>query len=161
MISMWRPVVGWKNYEVSKSGTVRNTKNKHIMSQHPNGSGYNRVSLSGNGVNKQVAVHKIVWESFIGKIDDQKVIDHIDNNRLNNRLDNLQLLTKGENIKKGKDVLKKTRKSFTSLQKRDIQNDINKGLSIRAIAKLHPISWQWVAMIKKEGKWKDYGTTNL
>tara|TARA_R110002153_G_C13310292_1_gene496346 strand:- start:1813 stop:2292 length:480 start_codon:yes stop_codon:yes gene_type:complete len=157
MSSLWTKVSGWDNYEISKSGTVRNSRNKHVMSQHLNGSGYNRVQLSQDGISKHVSVHKLLWTSFIGPVPEGKVLDHINNNKLTNRLDNLQLLTCGENIKKGKQI-KQTRKSFTDLQKKDIQNDINLGLSIREVAKRHPISWQWVAKIKESGDWVRYGT---
>lgn len=51
--------------------------------------GYGSISLSA-----------LVWLKNKGDIPAGYVVDHIDNNSLNNNLDNLQLLTRGQNIKK-------------------------------------------------------------
>lgn len=49
---------------------------------------------------KQIATHRLVWESFISPIDKGMVIDHINENKLDNRITNLQMITQGENIRK-------------------------------------------------------------
>lgn len=42
-------------------------------------------------------VHRVVWETFNGTIDNELTIDHIDHNKKNNNLSNLRLLTRAEN----------------------------------------------------------------
>jgi hypothetical protein len=42
-------------------------------------------------------LHRIVWELFVGPIEDGFVVDHGDNNVHNNRLDNLKSMTMAEN----------------------------------------------------------------
>lgn len=48
----------------------------------------------------RVSLSVLVWLKNKGDIPAGYVVDHIDNNSLNNNLDNLQLLTRGQNIKK-------------------------------------------------------------
>ena len=48
-------------------------------------------------------VHRLVWETFKGKIPEGKEIDHIDGDTSNNSVDNLQILTPRENKIKGLD----------------------------------------------------------
>lgn len=47
-----------------------------------------------------IALHRLIYVWYKGDIPKGMVVDHIDNNQLNNDLDNLQLLTRGENVKK-------------------------------------------------------------
>lgn len=47
-------------------------------------------------------VHRLVYETFVGKIPEGLQIDHINNVRTDNRLENLQLLSRLENVRKAK-----------------------------------------------------------
>ncbi len=55
-------------------------------------SGYQPYGLS------TPRLHRIVWETFFGKIPAGMEVNHIDNDRANPRLSNLELLTHRENI---------------------------------------------------------------
>ena len=46
---------------------------------------------------KLVKVHKLVAETFIGTVPENKCIDHIDRNKLNNSISNLRIVTYSEN----------------------------------------------------------------
>lgn len=63
--------------------------------------GYFEVTLCKERKQKKFLIHRLVYETFKGIIPKGLVVDHIDGNRLNNTLDNLQLLTHGDNIRKG------------------------------------------------------------
>ncbi|GAB3797262.1 HNH endonuclease signature motif containing protein [Virgibacillus kimchii] len=52
-------------------------------------------------------IHRLEWEKFNGKIPNGYVIHHKDENKLNWSIDNLELLTRGEHVKKHKDVVKR------------------------------------------------------
>ena len=71
--------------------------------------GYKTVCLSyldedGNHIRKYPTVHRLVYETFHGKIEEGMEVDHINNDKLDNSLANLQLLTKYENgVKRSKD----------------------------------------------------------
>ncbi len=66
--------------------------------------GYLEVCLSivDKGVHKRkyCRVHRLVWETFNGDIENNLTIDHINNEPSDNRLVNLQLLTKELNTSK-------------------------------------------------------------
>lgn len=71
--------------------------------------GYKTVCLSyldedGNHIRKYPTVHRLVYETFHGKIEEGMEVDHINNDKLDNSLANLQLLTRYENgVKRSKD----------------------------------------------------------
>jgi hypothetical protein len=49
---------------------------------------------------KTVAIYRLIWECFKGKIPEGYEIDHIDNNPENNNINNLQCITLSENRKR-------------------------------------------------------------
>ena len=95
-----------KNYLIREDGTVfkvmpNKTIKKLKNSQH--GNGYLTVHI--NGQNKYV--HRLVAETFIPNPENKKEVNHIDGCRSNNSVDNLEWVTKTENMKHAKEVLKK------------------------------------------------------
>ncbi len=49
--------------------------------------------------NRNVSVHRIIWQLFYGQIPDGFVIDHLDGDPLNNNIANLRMITQAENTK--------------------------------------------------------------
>ncbi len=60
--------------------------------------GYEQISFCKDGVYTRRAVHRVVWESFVGPISKGLEINHKDLNRSNNSLDNLELVTHRQNL---------------------------------------------------------------
>ena len=75
---------------------------KKPISGNPNNHGYMICMVRAHGQigYKNMSVHRFIWESYNGKIPDNKVIDHINNDRTDNRLCNLQIVTPQVNNKK-------------------------------------------------------------
>ncbi|WP_049851502.1 HNH endonuclease [Pantoea sp. RIT-PI-b] len=93
----------YKNFEVSNTGLVRNTKTKKTFNPSPGTNGYKKVTLSlGNGVNITKEVHRLVAETFKPNSTRGLVVDHIDGDKLNNHIDNLQWISQKQNLKKAK-----------------------------------------------------------
>ena len=106
----------FKGYFVSDDGVVlsflpKNGKGKIDYNREPRqlkygNTGSNRkyynVFLSNNGKVKPILVHRLVYETFIGKIPQNLTIDHIDNNSHNNSLGNLQILSREDNARKAR-----------------------------------------------------------
>ena len=88
--TIWEPIKGFENYEVSNHGKVFNKKTKTTLK--PDRS--NRVILSQDGRKLNVRVDKLVVDAFfiINKdyYDDFEIV-HIDGDKLNNKIDNLRL----------------------------------------------------------------------
>ena len=71
--------------------------------------GYKTVCISyvneyGEQIRKYPTIHRLVYETFNGSLEEHMEIDHINNDKLNNSLTNLQVLTRYENcVKRSKD----------------------------------------------------------
>lgn len=67
---------------------------------------YVRFSPCKNGRYAKVAVHRAMWEAFVGPIPDGMEINHKNLDRADNRLENFELLTHRENIQHAIDAYK-------------------------------------------------------
>jgi hypothetical protein len=104
---VWKQVIDSDGaYEVSDCGRVRSYKNnKWGLSTNPklltvrdDAYGYKTVSLRMHGSYKNVKVHRLVVEAFIGrKLEPSEHIDHLNTIRSDNRLSNLRICTQAEN----------------------------------------------------------------
>lgn len=94
----WRTVIGFRNYEVSDEGRIRNSKTGRIMKTSIDKRGYEKVCLRESGTQDVKLVHRLVVESFLGNISGLD-ITHSDGNRSNNNLYNLDVKTRSENLK--------------------------------------------------------------
>lgn len=67
-MEMWKPICGYENYIVSKSGEVKNITTGTVLKQHGNGKGYLHVCLyDSNHKAKTIMVHRIVAKTFNSK----------------------------------------------------------------------------------------------
>lgn len=94
-------VIGYEGvYAVSEVGNVYNLKRGTTLGQTMR-NGYQYVCLTKDKRRRSKSVHKVVFESFKGRVIENLVIDHIDGNKLNNHIDNLRQITTRENTSKG------------------------------------------------------------
>lgn len=107
----------FEGYYATKSGKIITVKVKggcgkldfenpreHCYKQDKDG--YLEVCLSNNGKHTYRRVHRLVWESFNGFIENDLTIDHINKNVRDNRLCNLRLLTREENTRSARKGVK-------------------------------------------------------
>jgi len=73
----------------------------HVARDH-----YVRFSPCKDGNYAKVAVHRAMWEAFVGPIPKGMEINHKNLDRADNRLDNFELLTHRENIQHAIDAYK-------------------------------------------------------
>lgn len=107
-MELWRELTGYKfPYQVSNLGRVRNPDRKHNggrLKPRKHSGGYLRVSLtleSGGVVDRYI--HRLVAEAFLGFNPlGELEIDHKNRQREDNRLENLQIVTRGQNIRRTK-----------------------------------------------------------
>jgi hypothetical protein len=105
-VEEWKPYPKDGRYQVSSIGNVR----KKINTSHPERSqylymtpfydknGYKRIALAIDGKSIKISIHRLVYETFIGDIEEGFVCCHIDGVKTNNYWFNLKKATQKENI---------------------------------------------------------------
>jgi hypothetical protein len=97
-VEIWKPIEGFKNYEVSSFGRVRSVKSNKIRSSHLR-NGYPRVGLSDKfGKQKKFVVSRLVAKAFLESFNEDLQVDHIDRVRTNNNVTNLRCVDRKENL---------------------------------------------------------------
>lgn len=100
MDEIWKDIEGFPMLQVSNLGRVKNKETGNIRKPGINNrSGYYQISVLTNGEYRNVYVHKLIAEAFLGKRPDKYDINHIDGNKLNNLASNLEYCTRSENVK--------------------------------------------------------------
>ncbi len=105
MREQWRPIFGFKNYEVSNHGRVRTVATGLIRALATSPKGYKNVTLyrghcrtTGRRRMKGLRVHRLVARAFIGRRPSERHnVAHLDGDPANNRVDNLQWCSYQEN----------------------------------------------------------------
>lgn len=103
---VWKPVVGFADYEVSDLGRVRSWKhrtpgkrrNEAKLLSPATGGPYCSLVLRRDGASVTRRVHRLVLETFVGPCPEGMECLHGDGNRLNNKLSNLSWGTPLENM---------------------------------------------------------------
>lgn len=92
----WYPLVINPQYEITKTGRIRNAKTKYELKPQNRG-GYLRVGLSNDGIRQTYSIHRLVSQQFIPNLENKPEVNHKDYNTLNNNVDNLEWVTRKEN----------------------------------------------------------------
>src|SRR3990167_2272991 len=105
-VEIWKPVRGYEtDYEVSNRGRIRRIT-KRILKTAPLWNGYISVTMCPEnrvGRLKRKYLHRLVLETFRGKIIEGHWSDHLDGNKTHNCLHNLEAVTPAENLKRALD----------------------------------------------------------
>ena len=106
----WKPLSGFKNYEVSNSGDIRNILTCNIRKPATDnvGKGYAKACISvrqsdGSWKTKNVKIHRAVGLAFIPNPENKPEINHKDGNPKNNHVSNLEWVTHKENCQHAHD----------------------------------------------------------
>lgn len=96
----WVKISNFPNYEISNYGRIKNKNNLLMRYWQRAKNDYYLVSLINENGKKNLSVHKLVYESFYGKIKEGNIIDHIDGDKTNYKLENLREISLNDNSKK-------------------------------------------------------------
>lgn len=102
MKEIWKPLYGYKNWEISSQGRIRKT---FTPKPYVNQTGYSVVHVSQDSIQRKIALHRAVYETFVDEIPENMMINHINGIKTDNRIENLELVTNRENIEHYKNNL--------------------------------------------------------
>lgn len=95
----WLPVKGFEGiYAVSSFGRIKSFKQRKdgMILKNTNGKGdYFRIILQSKDSDKELhtSIHRLVYETFVGKVPKGYLVHHKDGNKQNNRLSNLEMMS--------------------------------------------------------------------
>lgn len=108
---IWKNIEGYEGqYQISNLGRVKSLarinyanhfQDERILTPVDHGKGYLLVHLSRGTKVKQIAVHRLVAETFIPNPNNKPQVNHLDEDVTNNRLDNLEWCSSQENLTYG------------------------------------------------------------
>lgn len=109
-------MVEWKDVkelngivQVSNTGRVRSVGAKthppHEYVQTLSCWGYPRVHVHLCGINKNIAVHRLVAKTFIPNPENKPQVNHINGDKTDNRIENLEWCTASENSKHREEII--------------------------------------------------------
>lgn len=102
----WRMAADFPNYEVSDQGAIRRVGSSRPLVGYTGPRGRHQCTLRRNGTQKSVLVYRLIAAAFIGPISPKMEVNHINGNPRDNRLCNLEIVTRAENFRHARDVLK-------------------------------------------------------
>ena len=85
--------IKYDNYLIYSDGRVWSKKTHKFFEKKTDKKGYWRISLRREGEQKELKIHILVAEAFIGARPIGYTIDHIDGNKNNNDVSNLEYVT--------------------------------------------------------------------
>lgn len=110
-------------------------------------SGHRYVKYKG----KWIAIHRIVFLKFIGKLNPSLEINHIDGDPTNNSVGNLEMITTGQNLRHSYEYLgRKPNTGARKLLDREVLNirkDKIKGKSLSYLAEKYGVSKSTISYV--------------
>ena len=111
-MEIWKDVLGYEDfYEVSDLGNFRYKPKTKIgkggcvialqgrcLRTNKNIHNYTNVCLTKNKISKSTTLHRVVYETFVSRVEKGIVINHINGLKNDNRLSNLEAITQSDNI---------------------------------------------------------------
>lgn len=97
-VNLYKSISGYEGfYSIDSEGNVYSHRSSTVLKPSKCGR-YHQVTFSVLGNTTTFYVHRLVYETFVGTIPANKVINHKDGNRENNNLNNLECISQKENI---------------------------------------------------------------
>lgn len=139
----------FKNYYACEDGRIYSAKFKRFLKPSLHNQGYHMVWLRQGGKAYARYVHRLVADTFVGRVDG-KTVNHKNFNRIDNSIINLEVVTQKQNIAHARfndHVPSHFRQHF--LDKKLIQEMYAAGIESKDIRDLFEISYDVIRPILK------------
>jgi len=83
-------------YGATEEGEIYSLKSKQFMNQCFGGNGHLKVTLTKDGIESVVRVHRIIAQTFIPNPTNYPCVYHVDRNKRNNNVSNLRWVTRNQ-----------------------------------------------------------------
>lgn len=151
----------WTNYGASENGSVYGSRG-YELSPILHHTGYTVITVRRSGVQKQLMIHRFIWETLVGEIPEGLVLNHKNGIKTDNRLCNLELVTTKENIDHAWNVLgrvsvkgeDKPQSKITEAEAVDIIMLCKIGLSNKEIGVKYNLHPNYISLIRHNKRWK-------
>ena len=98
---LFKEIPSCTGYIISENGVVYSLKRHKFIPHTYNHAGYQTVTItSSDNIRTPKKVHRLVYETYVGKIIQDMQIDHRDNIRYHNHYTNLQQMSGRDNVRK-------------------------------------------------------------
>ena len=172
MEEIWKKVESLNNrYEISNKGNIRNAETGKILKQFLSKFGYKILTVRPEMyVQKNVRIHQLVAEAFLGEKPEGYVINHKDGDKTNNNVENLEYVTPSQNnqhaldmgLRKPPDMskyaLRGEKHPYATITENDVRMILElhekTGFGCRRLAKLTGISYGVIDGILMGKTWK-------
>lgn len=151
----------WTNYSASENGSVYGSRG-HRLKPIKHHTGYSVMTVRKGKIQKQLRIHRFLWECFHGEIPENLVINHKNGDKQDNRLINLELVTNKENVihcwqELGRESLRGELSASSKIKEQDALEIIQMckgGYSNPEIAKLYGLHPNYISLIRHNKRWK-------
>lgn len=159
----WLPVPGFLGYEISDRGRIWTHKQgaSRPMKVVVGSLGYCVVSLYRGSTRRQIKVHRLVLEAFVGPCPEGHEAAHLDGVKVHNVLENLAWVTPKENQghrrAHGTDPcgVRNGRSKLTPTHVADLRALRQSGVMPTELARRFGVAREHIYKVLSRGAWKD------
>lgn len=140
--------LGFPNHCITQDGKIYSLFSNRYLATSISSKGYHRGTISYNGIDKKVTVHRLVAMAFVGG-DFSLEVNHKDGNKDNNHYSNLEWVTSLENIEHAVDNgLREVHHKLTETKIHHVCSLLQDGMRNIDVAEVTGVSKSHVSGIK-------------
>ncbi len=152
----------WSRYSASRNGSVYGSRGGEL-SPIKHHTGYLVITVRRDGEQKQVRVHRFLWECCVGEIPEDMVINYKDGNKHNNSLENLEVVSHKENVDHAWQVLNREVvvrgqdngcSKITEEEAKEIIALCKKGWGNQELGRKYGLHPNYISLIRHNKRWR-------
>lgn len=153
--TLWTPIQGFPNYEVSTGGHVRSVKHNRLMTPQSNHKGYYKVGLKSEttGRVQKKFIHRLVAEAFLPNPDKLPQVNHKNCDKTDNRVENLEWVDGSYNMRHMVANGRSTIAKLNVVTASEIRELLLLGAAVKKLARKYGVSPKTIRDIRDGKVW--------